>query len=397
MSEARRKDGRLKPFVEGYRAYLVERGYTLWTVKHLLTLLGRLGRWMDQRDVAVAQLDREMIGRFLADHLRERGNLPSNSAWSLLEYLDGLGVLVPRPLPARSAVDRLVDEYRDWMTHERGLSGETVRGAAALARAFLAGKATSAGELSLSELTSADVSGFLLGETARVATSTVCTEVGQLRRFLRFLVMRGLTDSGLVNAVPSVANWREATIPKFPQQPATERLLAACDRSTPMGARDFAILLLLARLGLRAIEVSRLELDDIDWRAGTIEIDGKNHDRAELPLPTDVGEALVTHLHACRVQVARRVFLCDRAPYRPLRASGVRSVVHAACRRAGVQQISAHRLRHALASELLAGGASLVEIGQVLRHRHVDSTAIYTKVDLDGLRQAAGPWPGALR
>jgi len=170
------------------------------------------------------------------------------------------------------------------------------------------------------------------------------------------------------------------------------------DRKNETGARDYAILFLLARLGLRAVEVSRLRLDDLDWRAGQIIVDGKAHRRDQLPLPSDVGEAIVEHLkHRGRRRGQRHVFLTVHAPIRPLEPSGVRTIVRNAWRRAGIERVPAHRLRHALASDLLREGASMIDISQVLRHKHLESTAIYAKVDLQRLRLAASPWPGAIR
>jgi site-specific recombinase XerD len=249
----------------------------------------------------------------------------------------------------------------------------------------------------MKHLTGADVTGFLLGECARVKPGSAGCYANRLRSLLRFLGLRGLTEPQLARSVPSVARWREAGIPQLPSRPEVERLLGSCDRSSRVGARDFAILILLARLGLRAVEVSRLELDDLHWRAGEIEVDGKGHERDRLPLPSDVGEALVDHFKLRGHSAHRRVFLTVRAPTRPLEPSGVRSVVRDACRRAGIERVAAHRLRHALASELLREGASLIDIGQVLRHKHLESTVIYAKVDLARLRQAAQPWPGAAR
>jgi integrase len=220
----------------------------------------------------------------------------------------------------------------------------------------------------------------------------------RLRSLLSYLAVRGLADPGLAVAVPRVARWRQATIPHFPSRPEIDRLLASCDRDNATGARDYAVLLLLARLGLRAVEVSRLALDDLDWRGGTIAIDGKAHRRDKLPLLSDVGEAIVAHLeYRGRQDGEPRVFLTVHAPTRPLEPSGVRTIVRNACRRAGIERVPAHRLRHALASDLLREGASMIDIGQVLRHDHLESTAIYAKVDLQRLLLAASPWPGAIR
>ncbi len=176
-----------------------------------------------------------------------------------------------------------------------------------------------------------------------------------------------------------------------------ERLLASCDRATLRGARDFAMLMLLARLGLRSVEVARLDLSDLDWRAGELVVRGKARREDRLPLPRDVGDALAAYLVLRGERDARHVFLTVKAPTRPIRADLVGDVVQRACLAAGVSHVGAHRLRHALATELLRAGASLTGISQVLRHSDLATTAIYAKVDLGRLRQVARPWPGAER
>lgn len=295
-------------------------------------------------------------------------------------------------------MEGFVDEYRDWLAVERALSPDTVRGYAGLAHRFLAERVTAEDELGVERLTGADVTGFLLRESKRVRAGSVRCHANQLRQLLRYLGMRGFADAGLAEAVPSVGRWRDAGIPQFPVRLAIDCLLASCDRARRVGARDYAILMLLARLGLRTVEVARLELDDLYWRSGEIEIDGKGHERARLPLPSDVGKALVAYLVLRGRHDSRRVFLTEHAPTRPIQAPGVRSVVRDACRRAGMEHVAAHRLRHALAShQLLREGASLIDVSQVLRHKHLESTTIYAKVDLARLREAAGAWPGAVR
>jgi site-specific recombinase XerD len=235
-------------------------------------------------------------------------------------------------------------------------------------------------------------------ECGRVSIGSAGCCTYRLRSLLRYLAVRGLADPGLALAVPRVARWREATIPQVPTRPEIDRLLGSCDRDNATGARDYAVLLLLARLGLRAVEVSRLQLDDLDWRAGEITVDGTAHRCDRLRLPSDVGEAIVTHLkHRGRQRGERCVFLTVRAPIRPLEPSGVRTIVRNACRRAEIERIPAHMLRHALASDLLREGASMIDVSQVLRHNQLESTAIYAKVDLQRLRLVASTWPGAVR
>jgi site-specific recombinase XerD len=397
VSGTRRKPGRLGLYVEGYRACLLELGYSPLSVTRSLTALGHLGRWMEREDVVVDQLDADAVMAFLAAHVKDRGRLPTAGVWPLLDYLRAESVVAPESAGLLSALDRLIADYRAWLLGERELAPATVRGHAELARRFLAQRISPDGKFDVQHLTAADVTAFLLGECARVKPASAGCYANRLRSLLRFLCLRGLTEPGLARSVPSVARWREAGIPQVPSRPEVERLLGSCDRSRRVGARDFAILILLARLGLRAVEVSRLELDDLRWRAGEIEVDGKGHERDRLPLPSDVGQALVDHLTRRGHSAHRRVFLTVHAPTRPLEASGVRTVVRDACRRAGIDPVAAHRLRHALASELLREGASLIDVAQILRHKHLESTAIYAKVDLARLRQAAQPWPGVPR
>ncbi|MGI9099026.1 MAG: tyrosine-type recombinase/integrase [Solirubrobacteraceae bacterium] len=385
------------PFVDGYRVSLLELGYSPLTAVHSLTALGHLGRWMAREGVDVDQLDAGVVSAFLAAHVKDRGRLPTASVEPLLHYLRREGVLGPAVAGPLTPLDRLIGEYREWLLIERALAATTVCSCEALARRFLAKRISPHDELGVENLTGVDVTGFLIGESARVRLGSAACYANRLRSLLRFLSVRGLADPGLVECVPSVGRWRDAHLPQFPARPAIDRLLDSCDRSSVVGARDFAILMLLARLGLRAVEVSRLELVDLRWRAGEIEVDGKGHERGRLPLPSDVGDALVGYLTLRRHSGSRRVFLTVRAPTRPIEPSGVRSVVRDACRRAGVERIGAHRLRHALASALLREGASLLEISQVLRHKDLETTAIYAKVDLTRLRQAAQPWPGTAR
>ena len=348
-------------------------------------------------NLTVDRLDDGCVAAFLADHVKQRGRLPAASVVPLLDYLRARGVVPPQSAAPITALERLLGEYREWMLGERGLAATTVRSRVDLARRFLTQRACAVDALGVGRLAGADVTGFLLGECGCVKSATLDCYADRLRALLRFLGMRGLADPGLVQCVPSVGRWRDTGIPKVAARPQVEQLLGSCDCSTLLGARNFAILMLLARLGLRAVEVSRLELRDLHWRAGEIDVDGKRHERGRLPLPGDVGEALVSYLRLRGRRDDRRVFLTVRAPRRALDASGVRTVVRNACRRAGIEPVAAHRLRLGLASELLREGASLIDIGQVLRHKHLESTAIYAKVDLAGLRQAALPWPEAAR
>ena len=216
MPGSRRRPGRLGPFVDGYRARLLELGYAPLSVTRSLTALGRLGRWMDRQDVVVEQFNNDALKAFLADHADEYGHLPSAGVMPLLDYLRDEGVLAPEPARRPSPLDRFIDRYREWLVVERELSPETARGYTRLARRFLAERVSVADELGVERLTGASVTGFLLRESERLRPGSVCCHANQLRQLLRYLSMRGVTDAGLAEAVPSVGRWRDARLPNFP-------------------------------------------------------------------------------------------------------------------------------------------------------------------------------------
>jgi site-specific recombinase XerD len=386
--------------VEGYRVRLLEFGYTPQTVRGMLKVLGQLGRWMASEGLAAGQVDDAAIEAFLAAR-RAGGDrqVPTVRALGqLVSYLREAGVMMPEELPQElTPLEGLIADYRGWLVIERGLAPMTVLRYETLARRFLGERVASGNEQGVKSLAGAEVSAFLVRECARVSLGAAKGRVAELRSLLRFLHLRGLTELALADAVPGVAGWRETGIPRTISRADVGRLLAGCERSRLDGVRDFAILILLARLGLRSIEVARLDLDDLDWRGGEIVVRGKARRQDRLPLPGDVGEALTAYLSVRGQHEDRRVFLTLRAPTRPIRAELVGDVVQRACKRTGVAHVGPHRLRHSLASELLREGASLIDISQVLRHRDLATTAIYAKIDLGRLRQVAQPWPGVSR
>lgn len=247
-------------------------------------------------------------------------------------------------------------------------------------------------------LDAADVTRFVVRHTPQQARGTAKLTVTALRSLLGFLHVEGVIARSLTTAVPSVAGWRLARLPKALQPTQVHALMASCDRRTRNGRRAFGVITLLLRLGLRAGEVAALRLDDIDWRAGTVTIRGKGPRVESLPWPADVGEAVVAYLRQGRPATAldRTVFVRVKAPHRALSSSGVTEIVAAAARRAGLGVIHAHRLRHTAATQLLRAGAPLPEIGQLLRHCRALTTAIYAKVDRVALRTIARPWPGGV-
>jgi site-specific recombinase XerD len=399
VSESRLEPGRLGSFVEGYCVWLLERGYSPGTVEHELRFLSVLGRWMVAEDLAVGQLDGEVIAAFVDAH-RVEGRVAAavaRGSRSLLIYLRELGVVGPERSNPVTPLGELIEGYRHWLISDRGLAPLTVARYVTLATRFLGERVSVVDELGVKDLSGEHVAAFLLRECERLSVDSAKGKVGELRSLLRFLFVRGFTSLALGDAVPPVASWRDTGIPRTVPHADVERLIASCDRSILDGARDAAIVLLLARLGLRSVEVARLELSDLAWRAGELVVRGKGGREDRLPLPDDVGTALAEYLTVRGRREFRRVFLTLRAPTRPIRPDLVGDVVRRACERAGVAEFTPHRLRHALASEMLAQGASLREISQVLRHRHLSTTAIYAKVDLERLRQVALPWPGVER
>lgn len=390
MAGTRRRPGRMGPFIESYREVLLGRGYTSLTVRGLLQHVGALGRWMEANDLVPAGLDVGVLEDFLADRRAggRRQVRTTRSMASLLDHLRDLGVVAPETLVP---VDPLLVEYRAWMVEDRGLAPSTVLRYEKLAVRFLEG----VGDQPLGSLTGRDVSGFLLAETARVSVGSAKGRVAEMRSLLRFLFLTSRTERALAESVPPVAGWHDTGVPRGAKAPEVARLLAACDPATLTGSRDLAMLTMVARLGLRSVEVARLELNDIDWRAGEFTLRGKARRVDRLPLVTDVGETLAGWLQQRPATMSRRVFLTTRAPIADIRPALVSETLRRVCLRCGVEVIGAHRLRHGLATDMLGRGASLVEVGQILRHRDLATTAVYAKVDIDGLRRLAQPWPGA--
>lgn len=298
----------------------------------------------------------------------------------------------------RSSAARLLRSFTEYLEHERGVAPATIRTYRFVIRRFLK-EVFEAKPVRPKALTPSVITHFMLrhGRGARHM-------IPGLRSFLRFLFQRGLIKKDLTVCVFTVPRWRLASLPKYLAPDKVKGLLRACDRTTPIGRRDYAILLLLARLGLRAVEIVALELDDVNWREGEIIVRGKGNFRDALPLLQDVGAALATYIRRDRHGTTRRLFTTMKSPYRGfLKGAVVNEIVQRALLRAGLEMparhVGSHVLRHSLATALLQGGASMDEVGDVLRHRSPETTAIYAKVDIAGLRELAQPWPmiGAAR
>ena len=397
-----RVTGPLLPFAGSFATELQRQGYTPRSVGHQLRLMSHLSRWLAGEDLDSHALSPAEAQRFL-EARRSAGytnHLSSKALAPLLAYLRGLGAAPSPPPPPAPAgpVEELLDRYRRYLTVERGLGGPTADVYASAVRPFLNGRISPEG-LGLKRLSAADISTFIVARCPRQPRGTARLTVTAMRSLLDFLHLQGTIGQPLAQAVPSVAGWRLAGLPRGLEPDQVRNLLGACDRDSAKGRRDFAMLTVLIRLGLRAGEIAGLELDDIDWRAGEIVVRGKGGRSERLPLPSDVGEAIAAYLRDGRPASAegRSVFVRALAPRRALTRVGVSEVVAAAARRAELPgQVHAHRLRHSAATEMLRGGASLPEVGQLLRHRRIETTAIYAKVDRESLRRIARPWPGGV-
>lgn len=389
--------GPLASHASGFRAELTRLGYTASAAKKHHYLLAHLSRWLDEQGLDLAEVVTPRVDPFFGArraagvaNLRTRASLAP-----LVAYLGGQGLLPAYEAPAPSGdAERAVEGFRRYLTRERGLVEGTVRFYVHIAGLLVAERATG-DAVRLSSLSAREVTAFTTRVCDRRGLSSCRQAVSALRSFLRFLALEGVVAVGLDDAVLSVAGWNPS-LPRAISSKDVARLLASCDRRRGVGRRDFVILLLLARLGLRGGEVVTMELGDIHWRVGEVTVRGKGRRQERLPLPAEVGQALAAYLQRGRpASENRRVFLRSVAPFVGFAATGaLRGVLQRACARAGLAYVSPHRLRHTMATEMLRAGATLAEIGQVLRHHAAVTTATYAKVDHDQLRIVARPWPG---
>ncbi len=376
---------------------LTRRGYPPERAARHVQLLAHLSRWLQAEGLTVGQLTDQRVAEFLTARRADGYAEVPTARWmiTLLGYLPALAVAPTMAPAADTPADAAVEEYRHWLIHERGLAAATVRGYVDAARSLLSHLDRPEG-LDLSGLTAGEVTAYVVRECGRRHVGSAQALVTALRSLLRFLSLQGYTAHPLAGAVPAASAMGGGFLPRGLAPDVVGALLAGCDSSTATGKRDYAILTVLSRLGLRAGEVAGMELDDVDWHHGELAVRGKGARRDRLPLPTDVGEAMVAYLADGRPRFeCRAVFLRVHAPITAMTASNVTEIVRHACRRVGVPTVGAHRLRHSAATGMLQGGASLAEIGQVLRHSRAATTAIYAKVDRSALRTLAQPWPGA--
>lgn len=387
--------GPLAPFSGAYRAELERRGYTPWSVRYELQQVARLSCWLEARRLPVGSLTRARIEQFIGEYRRQsdRSRCSVQGLVTLLDVLCALGVLEPeRSAVPSTPTDVLLGSFQNYLLAERSLATRTAASYTADARRFLDGLADD--DVALVAATASDVTGAVLTEAERVSVSTAQSFVAALRSFLRYCFIEGLVESDLCEAALTLHSRRGSSLPRGISRAHAKALLDSCDRRRAIGRRDYAVILTLLRLGLRAGEVAALTLDGIDWRAGEIVVVGKGGREDRIPVPGDVGAAIAAYLRRGRPRCDRReVFLRAVAPIGPMGHDGPSTIVRRACRRAGVPEFGAHRLRHTAACEMVSAGVPLQHIGQVLRHNSPVTTAIYARVDLDRLRGLAQSWP----
>ena len=387
--------GPLSAIAEDFRVGLLEAGYTPLTAVNKLRSVGYLSKWLEASELEPSDLNEERIQEYL------RGRRAEGHDWEIsrralrpiLELMASRGMLPPPPKrPPLEGVEALFARFHRYLVEERGLVASTATAYVRRARRFLDSRAA---DDDVQQLSAADVPDAIRTESAGMAVATTKGFVSVVRSFLRFCHLEGLTDADLSTAALSMTGRRHSPLPRGVPRSDVRAMLRSCDRRTAVGRRDHAVLVTLLRLGLRAKELASLTLEDIDWRAAEIVVHGKGRRDERLPLPADVGAAIVGYLRRARPQTSsRKVFLSTIAPFHSLSSGAVSAIVRRACRRAGVTPIGAHRLRHTLACEMVSAGVPLQQIGQVLRHRSLDNTAVYARAGVAQLRTLARPWPG---
>jgi integrase/recombinase XerD len=397
-------EGPFAQYLESFADSLAAQGYARYSIYRQVLLAACFSRWLKHQGIGARVMRTDHQIRFLRYRARRVRVRPGEAQGleHFAEHLRCSGVICAAKIAALrlSSAERCVHAYEQYLVEVRALARLTIINYLPFIRCFL-DERFGERQVRLNELCAGDVIKFVQRQAPRLHLKRAKLMTTALRSFLRYARYRGEVTLDLAAAVPIVANWSMTSIPRAICADSVRQLLASIDRRTALGRRDYAVLLLLARLGLRSSEVVLIELDDIDWMTGRLWVQGKGARRLELPLPVEVGEAIVAYLRDGRPPCAsRRLFLRAKAPIRGFQGPcAVGSIVRHALERADIDAPSCgtHQFRHGLATDMLRRGASLAEIGELLGHRHVQTTKIYTKVDLEALRRLALPWPGASR
>ncbi len=385
--------------IERYAARLVEDGLAQRVTLRSLSLVGDLMNWMASSRFRVADIDEAMVERFLRNRARKRsiysGDRPALKRF--LSVLRDAGVIAPAEPPRITPQDQISTDFGDYLQRERGLAPTSIIRHLPAIRRFLC-EVCPAGAKDLGKINHADVVRYVERHAQDGSPSSGRVMCWSLRAFFRYLHHKGLNRIPLAGCVPSIRRWKLANLPTFLSAEQVQKVLDSCDRATAIGRRNYAIVMMLAKVGLRANEVATLTLDDIDWRSGEMRIRAKGRQRVAMPIPPDVGAAVVAYLGDRPKSSCRRLFLRTLAPHVGFASpSAITMIANTALAHAGVRGFAhqgAHIFRHSLATELLRSGATLSEIGQLLRHQDQDTTRIYAKVDIDTLRTLSPPWPG---
>jgi integrase len=401
----RLRSGPSGPYMDGFAAALDRDGYSQASAIRYLRAAAHLGYFLQEQGKALADIDSTAPATFFR-HLPtcrcplsnggSKNHHPYFGAKRYRDYLLQIGVCQSSLVPdAQNPEPPVVISFRQWLKKHRGAAEPTInqycRGAADVMIALGADPSC---------WNAKGVRAYFLKRAGQCGVGTVEKLITSLRIFLRYLSVHGQCQAGLDKAVPAFASWRLAELPRYLTAGQVDSLITACDGSAPERRRDRAIILLLARLGLRAGDLARLRIADIEWETGTLRLSGKGRYQVRLPLPQEVGDAIINYIE-CRpaARESDHVFVRNIAPFRPFaHGDGVSSVVRRAMKRAGVVTPAkgAHALRHTAATEMLRHGVPLDQIGLVLRHRGIDTTAYYAKADVNLLKQIAQPWPEVL-
>jgi site-specific recombinase XerD len=393
-------EGPLVPFLDTFAQSLEEQGFKKHLIGRQILVAAKFSQWLQTEGVTAQEVTDEHAQRFFKENLQQRSKQLGESAslQRLLALLCQLDVIHPLPEQHEfTPIEQAVDAFATYLREELTLCDKTLIQYCPFIEQFLS-ECFGEGAVDFDALRAEDIIGFIKQQAIHLSPTRAKSATTALRSFLRYLRYCGEIQLDLAIAVPTVPNWSMTGIPRAIAPEHLRAVLTHCPRDTPIGRRDYAILMLLARLGLRAGEIVSLTLDSIDWEAGSIAVVGKGDQATPLPMPLEVGEAIVDYLrHGRPISSSRALFLCACAPIRGLGAAQtVSTIVAAAIKRAGIETLhrGAHQFRHALATDMLRHGATLSEIGSLLRHRHAKTTSIYAKVDFAALRPLSLPWPG---
>jgi site-specific recombinase XerD len=390
----------LVPYLDSFARHLDEQGFKRRLISRQIRVTANFSKWLETEEVAAQDVTDEHIERFFQGPRRPQAIQRGECATlrRCIDFLLELGVIHPLPHPRETTpIQQAVDTFRTYLRQERGLSDKTLIQYSPFIERFLFER-FGHGALELAALRAGDVVEFIKQQATHLSPARAKVATTALRAYLRYLHACGEIELDLVTAVPTVPNWSLSAIPRAIAPEHLQAVLAHCPRDTSVGRRDYAILMLLARLGLRSSEIVALTLESIDWESGSIAVASKGNQATSLPMPVEVGEAIADYLrHGRPPSSSRALFLRACAPIRGLGAQQtIATIVSAAIERAGIEtrHRGSHQFRHALASDLLRHGATLNEIGSVLRHRHTKTTHLYAKVDFAALRPLSLPWPG---